>query len=256
MKQNIFRIIAVLAVLLMYINIIKSETFFCWSLSGLNVREEAAPSGKIIGKIPYGQKVDILPIDQDFSSYHEDFFLQGINEDGSSDVKITGYWFKVKLNGKSGYVFSGYLSRFPVFIMRKTTDKGLCESAPDYLNRNFKLMDSTVKAEDSTRFGLMNRTSMYEPGIMYINNSDEKGIAKTFVFADMTMNEALLFIKFNFQLFELNSPGDRSKLESGMHYFGQSVTDDKCEINFPAPDGKITILKLGSAIVITYYGSC
>lgn len=256
MKEIFFRIIACLAVLLMDLNIGKTEVFYCWSLSGLNVREQAEPSGKIIEKIPYGHKVEIPLTDQDFSFYHEDYFLPGISEDESSEIKISGYWFKVEYNGKSGYVFSGYLSRFPAFIMEKTTDNGLCESTQDYLIRNFKLLNVTPKGEGSTGFALKNQTSMYEPGILVIDDSDEKGIAKTFVFADMTMNEAVLFIKFDFQLFEVYNPGDNRKLESGMHFYGQLVTYDKCEINFPAPDGKITILKLGSAIVITYYGSC
>ncbi|MBK7790790.1 MAG: SH3 domain-containing protein [Saprospiraceae bacterium] len=250
------RVFAGLVFSILFLNLVNAETFYCWSLSGLNMREQATVNGKIIDKIPYGQKVEIPSMDQDFNSYHEDSFLPGINEDGSSDVKITGYWFKVDYNGKSGYVFSGYLSRFPAFIMQKTTDNGLCESSEEYLNRNFKVLNVIAKAEDSTSYGIHYKTKMYEPGIMIIDNSEEKGIAMTFVFANMTMNEALLFVKFNFQLFEVKNPDDRSKLESGMHFYGQSVSYDKYEINFPAPDGKITILQLGITILITYYGSC
>lgn len=250
------RVFASLVFTILFSNLVNAETFYCWSLSGLNVREQASSEGKIIDKIPYGQKVEIPSMDQDYNSYHEDFFLPGINEDGSSDIIFTGYWFKVNYNDKSGYVFSGYLSRFPAFIMHKTTNNGLCETPQDYLNRNFKVLNVIAKAEDSTSYGIQYKTTMYEPGIMIIDNSEEKGIAMTFVFANMTMNEALLFVKFDFQLFEVKNPDDRSKLESGMHFYGQSVSYDKYEINFPAPDGKITILQLGSSILITYYGSC
>lgn len=37
----------------------KAKTYYCWAISGLLVRAEPFTDSKVIGKIEYGQKIDI-----------------------------------------------------------------------------------------------------------------------------------------------------------------------------------------------------
>ena len=70
------------------------------------------------------------------------------------------------------------------------------------------------------------------------------------------MNEALLPV---YQLFNLHSNKFHSNPEEihySEHFFGISYSNDKIEINYPAPEGTITIQKIEAVIVITYFGSC
>jgi len=235
---------------------VKAEEYYCWSISGLNIRETPSPEGNILGKLLFGQKVDIDLRNQEYSNYYEDIFLTGIKEDNSADIKFKGAWLKLELNGITGYVFSGYLSRFPNFLIEKTDNEIHCETFRKYMGRNYKLLNYNNAIWDSLFFDNKVRSFSWENGITVINDNNEKGIGSTIIFAEMTPNEALLFLKFYFQLFEINNPDDKSKLHSSINFYGQSVENDKYEINFPAPDGKITILVVGPSIVITYYGSC
>jgi SH3 domain-containing protein len=233
-----------------------AEEYYCWAISGLNIRETPSPDGVIKGKLLYGEKVDIDMMNQEYSNYYEDLFLTGINEDNSADIKFKGSWLKIELNGIHGYVFSGYLSRFPNFQVEKTDNEIRCETFKKYMSRNYKLLNYNIAVWDSVLFDNKVRSFSWEKGITVINGNNEKGMGSNLIFAEMTPNEALLFVKFYFQLLDINNPDDKSKLEASIHFYGLSVTNDRYEINFPAPDGKITILIFWPSIVITYYGSC
>jgi len=238
------------------LTVVKAEEYYCWAIAGLNIRETPSSSGKILGKIVYGQKLDIDLANQEYSNYYEELFLVGINEDKSADIMFRGSWLKVELNGMIGYIFSGYLSRFPAFNLEKSENSNLFGSFKDYMSRNFKLLNSNLETWDSTYFDNKMRSYSWDRGIMVIDANSEKGMGTNIIFADMTLNEALLFVKFHFHLTDIKNPTDRSKLSSSEHYYGLSITSGKYEINFPAPDGRITILLLGKSIVISYYGSC
>lgn len=234
----------------------QAEVYYCWAISGLNIRETPSPNGKILGKIEYGREFEIDLAHQEYGNYYEELFLPGINEDQSADITFKGSWLKVELDAMTGYVFSGYLSRFPAFRLEKKENYKSCESFEDYMNRNYKLLNYSKEIWDSTYFDNQIRAFSWEEGIMVIEDNSDKGNGANIIFADMTMNEALLFVKFYFHLLDIKNPNERSELQSGEHFYGLSVTYEKYEINFPAPDGKITILVLGQSIVISYYGSC
>lgn len=238
------------------LTVAKAEEYYCWAVSGLNIRETPSSTGKILGKIVYGQKLDIDITNQDYSNYYEELFLVGINEDKSADILFKGSWLKVEMKGLSGYVFSGYLSRFPAFSLQKSQNGNVFGSFKDYMSSNFKLLNHTKETWDSTYFDNKLRSFSWDRGVMVIDANSEKGMGANIIFADMTLNEALLFVKFHFHLTDIKPPADRSKLVASEHYYGLSVAYEKYEINFPAPDGRITILILGKSIVISYYGSC
>jgi hypothetical protein len=241
---------------LLLLTVAKAEEYYNWAINGLNIRETPSANGKALGKIPYGQKLEIDLRNQEYSNYYEELFLVGIKPDKSADIKFTGPWLKVEFNGLIGYVFGGYLSRFPSYKIENIENHKRSESFKDYMNRNYKLLNDNKETWDSTYFDNKIRTSFWENGIMSINDNNEKGAGATIIFADMTLNEALLFVKFYFNLLDIKNPTNRSELQSSEHYYGQSMTYEKYEINFPAPDGKITILVVGQSIVISYHGSC
>ena len=234
----------------------KAEEHYCWSISGLHIRDTPSPGGNIVGKLAYGQKVDINRKDQSDYYYYEDLFLIGIKEDQSADVKFTGSWFKIELGGKIGYVFSGYLSRYPHYLIEEKDNYFHCESFKEYMSRNYTLLNYNESIWDANICDNKVRSYSWDHGVTVINDHNEKGAALSLIFADMTFNEALLFVKFYFQLLESNNSVHRDKLVSSEHYYGLSVSSESCEINFPAPDGEINILKLGQSIIITYHGSC
>lgn len=248
--------IVCLCYLLLLIAAVKAEEYYCWSISGLNIRDTPSPNGNIIGKLQYGQKVEFDSKAQIDYQYYEDLFLIGIKDDNSADIKFKGWWLKIEFTGKIGYVFSGYLSRYPNFKIEKKDNYFHCEPFNEYMIRNYRLLNYDTAIWNSNIFDNKVRSFSWDHGITIINDHNEKGASLNMIFAEMTMNEALLFVKFYFQLLNRDNPVDRRELVSSTHYYGLSASYETCEINFPAPDGKISILQLGQSIVITYYGSC
>lgn len=74
--------------------------------SGLVLRKTADTLGEKITTLPYGDEVTVQKDDQPKKLVLIEEF---------PGYKIRGYWAKVKSkNGEEGYVFDGYLSRYPV----------------------------------------------------------------------------------------------------------------------------------------------
>lgn len=243
--------------LLVFFKITRAEVYYCWSVSGLNIRETPAINGTILGKMGYGESIEIDMVHQEYSLYHEELFLLGDKQDKSADIKFKGSWLKVEFNGINGYVFSGYLSRFPAFMLHKNQDNIECEKFRDYMSRNFKLLNHDKEEwHSSPHFDNQLRYYFWDQGIMVIEDNNDKGPSAQLVFADMTINETLLFVKFYFSIINDKRPSDRSELISYENYYGQLVAEDKYVINFPAPDGTITIFIAAQSIIISYSGGC
>ena len=67
--------------------------------NGLTIREEPDVSSERLGKLHYGDEIEIT---------EQTNIELVIIDDGK---KIVGNWVKIKTNSKSGYVFNGYLSK-------------------------------------------------------------------------------------------------------------------------------------------------
>jgi hypothetical protein len=74
------------------------------ALSGLRLRDSASETGAVVATIPYGEKIKILSNESRIDT------LYGLQ----------GSWSKVEWNQKSGYVFNGFLSRYP--LLKKDYD--------------------------------------------------------------------------------------------------------------------------------------
>lgn len=95
------------------------------AFSGLKLRAEPNVSGKLLKVIPFGQKVETL------DTLEETYTIEWIQ----------GNWTKVKYEGKTGYVFDGFLSPLPIPV----NDYELSQSDADisypllaWAEKNFK----------------------------------------------------------------------------------------------------------------------
>ncbi|MGB0982808.1 MAG: hypothetical protein ACPG19_02140 [Saprospiraceae bacterium] len=80
-----------------------NETYHVMATSGLKMR--ATPSGKKLLTIPYNGKIEKI---NDGKSYGELTITE------LKDFKIKGEWVKVRYDGQEGFVFSGFLTQFPM----------------------------------------------------------------------------------------------------------------------------------------------
>lgn len=82
----------------------RSGKHFVVASSGLNMRTTPELGGALVTKIPYAQEVEIIA--------ERKYVKVGWME---------GYWSEIRYQGKTGYVFSCYLSRIPVPSTTKWT---------------------------------------------------------------------------------------------------------------------------------------
>jgi hypothetical protein len=80
-----------------------SSTYHVMATSGLKMR--ATPSGKKLLTIPYNGEVEKI---NDGKSYGD------LTVTELKDFKIKGEWVKVRYDGQEGFVFSGFLTQFPM----------------------------------------------------------------------------------------------------------------------------------------------
>lgn len=250
------RILITIFITLFFLLEINAQRFYCWAIEGLNIRDKPSPTGKVLGKLKYGESLDIDLRKTEFSNYYEELFLVGELEDMSADINFSGSWYYIDYEGTKGYIFGGYLSRYPPFEIQKIGDEIICEHLNGYLKRNYNLISHSIAEFDSSYHDNQVRTFVFKEGIMMIDSNSDKGMGYDLIFSGMTMNEALLLIKFDFQLFKLQKNKLRSTVLEGDDYYGKKVSYDKIEINFPAPSGSITIIDTGQAIIISIWGSC
>ncbi|MFK7923109.1 MAG: SH3 domain-containing protein [Bacteroidia bacterium] len=95
------------------------DTLYVWAQSGLNVRAAANISGKKIGKLQAGERVEVMSLttkgyDIVAVDVHPELYEDNIyEEEGSSEpYYLRGTWVKVKGAKFEGYVIDSYLLKY------------------------------------------------------------------------------------------------------------------------------------------------
>jgi len=257
-KRILIQVIAFICLSVAVLNVIKAETYYCWAMSGLLVRAQPFLDAKVLGKLDYGQQVEITPENIISGIYHKVLFLPGatIEQETSESIYLEDYWVSISFNNMEGFVFRGYLSRWPTFKIKAKTGDIQVENIKEYFTRAFN-NDSTQLAKFEINDVDENSiVYVYKPGATIINSKSSKGFSGQFVLANLTINEALLFVYFTFEMFNRKLPSDLKLINPAEHFYGLKYSEDEIEINFPAPSGSITLQRIGYVILVTYYGSC
>ncbi|MCX7998684.1 MAG: SH3 domain-containing protein, partial [Leptospiraceae bacterium] len=87
-----------------------NHRYYVYPKSGLNLRSQPSIGSKSIGLLSRGAEIKVL---------------EKTNQAFSADG-ISSNWWKVEVKGKTGYLFAGYVSRYP-------PPKKACSSIVDYL---------------------------------------------------------------------------------------------------------------------------
>jgi len=106
----------------------KGDTLNVLTISGVNLRENPSSASNKIATIIYGSKIQVV----DDNLRQTKFRVEELKE-----FFIEGYWVKVKFRDQIGYLFDGYLSKFPILDYK---DTAIYEERLDFhfLKENFK----------------------------------------------------------------------------------------------------------------------
>ena len=114
------------------------DTLYACAFHSLNLREKPAPGARKIGALAYGAAVVALD-----SIRQRRFSVEETN-----GFSIHGYWSKVRCGQQEGWVFDGYLSKYPPLRQIKE-DGNWTESFVRYGTRTFGLRSQQRLALDA-----------------------------------------------------------------------------------------------------------
>lgn len=230
------------------INVENIDIRYNWAKSGLNIREEPNINSKVIEIIPFAEELEIL-----FDSIAKDFSVE-ITEVFSiencvhqSGLYIEGGWVKIKYKLIVGYVFDGFLSKFPPleYVLDESGNKYV-EELNNYLDRNFKAQSTQeTRYPDSDYY---KKITLFKNGIIYESTGSTGWYDRIIIVPNMSMKEGIL-------LFLAIADSEQvRKLEEGQKYQIYQQEHDEIEINAFGEIFKIH--QFGSTLVFTKSGSC
>jgi hypothetical protein len=155
----------------------KSNKTYVWSVKGLALREQPGISAKRIINIPYGKSVTII-------NTNEPPVPMSSKIEGYLSYKLEGKWIKVLYNGQEGYVFDGYLSTMPPYVIDIDTDE-------DYLKRLYGV--AKVKIVEGKN-GLETTTTNYKNGDVSISTVYDGCWDTELYLKNITYREAVLLM--------------------------------------------------------------
>lgn len=184
MKNSIL-IVALLSVLTVSA---QESPLYVAAKGGLNIREKAEANARVLDKIPYGTKINLLPMEE--------------NSKKVTTEGLTGYWRKVTYNNKTGYIIDAYLLPFaPPKADVKSMKAYLAQLSAPFGSR------LTVKtgAEDmvaTTHKQLYKNGGEYHQFIGYEYNSD------TYFLPQFSMQQGFLLVRMMAEFAEVWSEKD------------------------------------------------
>jgi hypothetical protein len=240
-----------------------NDDLYVWAISGLNLRTQPdAKSSKIIN-IPYGEKVKI--IDTQINTHKFSYTMSKSNTYGKSvSWEIDGYWVQVKFGNEEGYVFDGYLGRFPTITKSAETVPYLTlETLKPYGKENWgglknekkeTMLDFDYNARDPDKGHSSSYLLTFKNGSSYEDVSESfSGYVSIFI-KDISLEEGYLFLNalMGIEYKQKMNKGNENP-EAGIHL--SSVKEN--QINFIG-QGMSTILvkKVEGGVMIQSGGGC
>jgi uncharacterized protein YgiM (DUF1202 family) len=156
-----------------------------WLLDGLQLKESAATKSKTIATLPYGSSVTVIKESTPNKALTVDFKSDAFK----APYKLKGKWIRVNFNGKTGYVFDGYLSAMPVLHKNK---QGNFEQEEEYLKRNYGVLkiQKSIPKKDTEK-----KIIYYKNGAVLRLLTAEGCVDVELNLKNITLNEAVLFQK-------------------------------------------------------------
>jgi hypothetical protein len=220
------------------------DTLYVWATGGVNVRSK--PDGEIISKLSYGTPVIARQSDQGKSSEMEIISPRTINNISHPGVNIYGEYVEVSFKNSSGYIFDGYLSKFPPFLCKDNLTN--CEGFRQYFSRVFgpEKELKNVQGPEGNFVRLI-----YNTGITYDLTASGGWGGELIIIPDMSITEAFLFVN---RVFGLDGGSEVFEVIKNTMFKNDNIRDEY--IQFSGESFQISIRRVQGFIIITASGSC
>lgn len=169
------------------------DQLYVCAFHGLNLRDKPSPKAQKTRTIPYGAAIVVLD-----SVRQQRFSVEEVK-----GFSIRGYWSKVRYGKMEGWIFDGYLSKYPP-VRQVKEDGNWTENFVRYGTREFGLrsrqrlrLDSDAPTRDTLNY---RDVYTFNNGIVYEerHGSGDGGWAgQRFQMPEFSMEECYLFFIYN-----------------------------------------------------------
>lgn len=222
---------------------------YVWAPSGLSLRTAGYTEAEKIGVIPYGEAVELtgklgnaisLPV---FKAFKTELYGDEIQ---SHNWDLTDAYVEVIYNGKTGWIFAGYLFRLP------PPKAGDIPNIFSWLETVAGTPDTLLTIEMS-EISFQNRTiTQYAHGITCTSEYGEGGGETTWSFPLGSLNDGYLISEVFFNLSE--QVDTASGEEWSEHMLLQEVNEHLLE--FAGEMSGITVQIVGGLLLVNSWGGC
>jgi hypothetical protein len=147
--------------------------------SGLNIREKPETGARVIGKIPYAKRLELLANDEQSKPIQ----TEGLN----------GMWKKVKHDGKTGYIVDSYLFSFPPPGASTKTMKAYLAEISSLHGEALVVNSNTIEDEEASAYKLTKQ--LYKNGAETHDFSGYEYSSATFFIPGFTIQQAFLLLR-------------------------------------------------------------
>lgn len=222
-----------------------NDTLFVWANNGLSLRDINSQKGNRINLIPYGEKIIVLQ--SNIWGYHDTSINIFPLEENNSflALNLDGSWVKVRYGNNVGYVYDGYLSKFPAPLIIGDHNH---EDLDNYLERVFGILKESSKEVLSDE--VLMKTTYYNRGISK-QNIFSKSAGVKYVLPDFSIEELILFIK-NSELTTWHSNNPRL---ISREQLSPSIQVLKFKLSVYG-DGILVLTQISNVIILEHSSSC
>lgn len=204
------------------------------SKAGLSLREQPGVNGKVLDKIPYGEK--ITPVADE--SEKKQVVLEG----------MSGFWLKVSYKNKTGYVASTYTLPLPPPKEGVTNLKDYFAQVSDVTGKPLELTNSSPEMGESSL-----TKQLYKNGMEWHESREYESGSEVYMLPGFSIEQCFLLLRLLKQWPSLIGEKDlfpdrnsKTKLPDGNRVV--EVEKEKDPMINPAPVRKIRIHAIEGAI--------
>lgn len=230
-------------------SIIEKDTFNVMASHGIYLRDSANLTSKKLAKLPYATRLILL---------NQDIISTEITVQETKYFEIKGRMQKVKvismidsLNNLEGYVFDGYLTKFPVPVLNYQSQEDNYVPADLYYFKNsFGVSEKIIKKCPIDSMGSALGEKIQDPCqqtfeekfgavVKYKSQCEESGGSNSFTFKGLSLREAYFIF---YVLYFNEASQETTENEAGTYYYGYQgdviiYEKDKKQIRIEPKDG-------------------
>jgi hypothetical protein len=226
------RMIVLAVVIFFSASCFSQQTHYAAAKAGLSIREQPNTSAKVLDKIPYGEKLAIVPnTEQQVAIATEGF---------------NGFWWKVKYKDKTGYIVSSYVLPIPV-------PKAGIKTLPDYFAQVSAPAGSplVIKKSDQALNEMGESTltkQLYKNGMEWHKAEGYENGSYLYIIPDLTVEQCFLLVRLIGQYPELIGEKDVFPAKrSVVKVDGGDKTIEVQRENYDGKPGPVNKIKIGLA---------